>query len=93
MLKLIIVALLLFVPAAYATQSTATRTSPSGEGGNITAASNKNDAWSASVVVIDGYSYIEDCVVNMSKVTKEQPVPKSIGKACARIRIDIPGEP
>lgn len=91
MLKLIIVALLLFVSAAYATQSTATRISPDGEGGNITVV--EHDTWSTSVVMVDGYIYQEDCVVKISEVTKEQPVPKSIGKACVRIRIAIPDEP
>lgn len=93
MLKLVMVALLLFVPAAYATQSIATKTSSYGEYGHITVVPNAHDVWSTSVVVIDGYSYQEDCVIKMSKVTKEQPVPSAIGQACARIRIAIPDEP
>lgn len=88
----LIVVLLLFVPSAYATAPAAISPNPYGGGGNITVVSNEDGTWSTSVVVTDGDIYQEDCIIQMSQVTKEQPIPKSIGKACTRIRIAIPNE-
>lgn len=88
----LIVVLLLFVPTAYATEPAAISPSPYEVGGKITVVLNEDGTWTTSVVVIDGKTYQEDCIVQMSPITKEQPIPEFIAKACTRIRIVDTGE-
>lgn len=88
----LIVAFLLFVPAAYAAEPAAISPDPYEMGGKITVVLNEDGTWTTSVVVVDGKIYQEDCVVKMSPITREQPIPKIIAKACTRIRIVNTGE-
>lgn len=96
MSKLIVV-LLLFVPAVYATEPTAVSPDPYGgfdkrpeKSENLTRVLNEDGTWTTSMVMTDGDGYQEDCIIKMSQATKEQPIPKPIGKACTRIRFSLP---
>lgn len=87
-----IAALFLFVPAVYAAEPAGISSTPYDGDGKITVVSNEDGTWTTSVVVTEEGFYQEDCIIKMSHVTKEEPVPTFIGKACTRIRIALPGD-
>lgn len=91
------VALLFIAPEAYAKESIAI--SPNSYGGpdkrvekgeNVIAISNEDGTWATSRLVTGEEVYQEDCVIKMSQVTKEQPIPTPIGMACTRVRFTLP---